>query len=164
MQSIPDAFALPLPQASPACHATAEAEFLRQVFPWDAGHQNEQDAIEGGAVVTPRPASLGRALRLWYQWLEFLPEFLADQGSLHPRHDAAQLCKFPVLLATLSAKHSNEGLAHGRSVPQRVTGHVILVRLTVKCTGAGPIAAMVAHRIWLINLFPRLGIPWRGTA
>lgn len=44
-QSLPDALGLPVPQATPACHATTEAHLLRQVFPWDAGVQYKQDAV-----------------------------------------------------------------------------------------------------------------------
>ena len=62
MQTIPDALGLPLPQSPPAGHATAVAELLRQVFPRDAGHQHEEDAVEGGAVVALRPPALGRRL------------------------------------------------------------------------------------------------------
>lgn len=101
MQPIPDAFALPLPQAPPASHATAEAKFLGKVFPRDAGEENKHDAVEDGTVVKPGPAPLGRGLASRYQRFEFLPELLADQGSFHACTDISVLSKFPVLLAAL---------------------------------------------------------------
>lgn len=104
MQTIPDAGSLPLPQAPPAGHATAEAELLRQVFRGDAGHQNEEDAVEGGTVVAPRSAALGRRLGRRQQWLKVLPKLLADQGSFHPLVDIAALRKFLVLLAALNPR------------------------------------------------------------
>lgn len=96
VQTIPDTLALPLSQAPPACHATAEAELLRQVFPWNAGHEDEEDAVEGGAVVALRAAALGRRLAPRHQRLKVLPELLADQGSFHPSNDTAAPGKFPV--------------------------------------------------------------------
>jgi len=102
MQAIPDAFALPLPQTPPAAHATAKAERLKKVFPWDAGKENEQDAVEGSTVMQPGPPTLGRGLASRHQRLEFLPEFLADQGFFHACTDISVLSKFPVLLAALS--------------------------------------------------------------
>jgi len=95
VQPTPDALDLPLPQAPPAGHATAEAQLLRQVFPSDAGHQDEEDAVERGAVVAPRPTSLGRRLGYRHQRLEVLPELLADQGSFHLLMDIIALHKVP---------------------------------------------------------------------
>lgn len=83
MQAIPDALTLPLPQTPPAAHATAKAERLRKVFPWDASEENKHDAVEDGAVIEPGTAALGRGHASRYQRFEFLPEFLADQGSFH---------------------------------------------------------------------------------
>jgi len=102
MQAIPDAFALPLPQAPPASHATAEAKFLGKVFPWDAGEDNEHDAVKGGTVIDAGTAALGRGLASRYQRFEFLPELLADQGSFHACTDISVLSKFPVLLGIMS--------------------------------------------------------------
>ena len=103
MQAIPNAFALPLPQAPPASHATAEAKFLGKVFPRDAGEENEHDAVEGGTVIDAGPAASGRGLASRYQRFKFLPELLADQGSFHACTDISVLSKFPVLLAALRA-------------------------------------------------------------
>jgi len=50
METIPHAGALPIPQAPPAGHATAAAQFLRQQFPGDAALQHEEDAGQGGAI------------------------------------------------------------------------------------------------------------------
>lgn len=64
-----------LPQVPPAGHATTEVELLRQVVPRDTSHQDEENAVEGGAVIALPPGVLGRRPRGWHQRLEFLPNF-----------------------------------------------------------------------------------------
>lgn len=46
VQTLPNAIGIPVTQAPPAGHITAVTQGLRQVFPWDACLQHEQNAIE----------------------------------------------------------------------------------------------------------------------
>ncbi len=45
VQALPDAAGLPVTQATPAGHAAAEAQFLRQVFPRNPSLHYKQDAV-----------------------------------------------------------------------------------------------------------------------
>ncbi len=51
MQPMPYTGRLPVSQTSPIRHATAEAQFLREVFPRDTGLQHIQDAVERSSVI-----------------------------------------------------------------------------------------------------------------
>lgn len=60
MQTIPDALRLPVPESSPAGHPAAKAQFFWQVFPRNAGGENEQNAIERGKIIDPWSPALYR--------------------------------------------------------------------------------------------------------
>ena len=55
VQSLSDTGLLPRLQATPTTHATAVAQFLRQVFPRDPCVQHEQDAVEHRSSSRGRP-------------------------------------------------------------------------------------------------------------
>lgn len=61
MQALPDVFFLPVAQAAPAGHAATEAQFLRQILPWDAGGEDKLGAIEDGLVIQTRTPVLAGA-------------------------------------------------------------------------------------------------------
>lgn len=51
---------LPVPESSPAGHPAAKAQFFWQVFPRNAGGENEQNAIERGKIIDPWSPALYR--------------------------------------------------------------------------------------------------------
>jgi hypothetical protein len=59
VQLVPDARLLPIPQATPACHAAAEADLLRNHRPGNAGSQHEQNASQRFAIAHRRSPPLG---------------------------------------------------------------------------------------------------------
>jgi hypothetical protein len=71
VQLLPDTSGVPVAQASPASHATTVSQGLREVFPWNACLQNEQDAVEGGFIAHCKLAStaFGRWHEGWDQGL-----------------------------------------------------------------------------------------------
>ncbi len=58
VHQVPDAFLLPIAQASPTRHARTAAQFLRQHLPRNPAAQDEQDASEAGAVRDARPSAI----------------------------------------------------------------------------------------------------------
>ena len=56
LEVLPDAGLVPVPRPTPAGHARAEAQFLRQSLPLDVGGQHERDALQSFAVVQPLAA------------------------------------------------------------------------------------------------------------
>ncbi len=79
---------LPVSQTSPTRHATAEAQFLREVFPRDAGLQHIQDAVERSSVIDRAPPSaLGRWGEFRNQRFQCHPKFIADFASCHIADD-----------------------------------------------------------------------------
>lgn len=63
VDAAPDARGLPVAQAVPAGHAATAAHLLRQVFPGDAGLEDEDDPGEDLAIVEERAPPLG-----WGGW------------------------------------------------------------------------------------------------
>ncbi|KHJ64063.1 hypothetical protein NCPPB3923_04895 [Burkholderia glumae] len=89
MQPMPYTGRLPVSQTSPTRHATAEAQFLREVFLRDAGLQHIQDAVERSSVVDRAPPSaLGRWGEFRNQRFQLHPQLVADFASCHPADDA----------------------------------------------------------------------------
>ena len=78
MKKVPDAGDLPVSQPSPAGHAAAVAQFLRQILPRDASAQDIDDAVEGLLIADTRPPSLGRALHWRNQGFDALPQRCGD--------------------------------------------------------------------------------------
>lgn len=60
MQAMPDAGGLPVAQPAPTGHAAAVAQIQGKFFPWDAGTQDIDDAVEGLLIADARPPSFGR--------------------------------------------------------------------------------------------------------
>ncbi len=88
MQSIPYAGSLPISQTSPARHAAAEAQLLRQVLPRDAGLQHIQDAVERSSVIDrASPSALGRGSELRNQRFQRHPQLIADFASCYAADD-----------------------------------------------------------------------------
>ncbi len=88
VQSMPYTGRLPISQTSPARHATAEAQLLREVFPRDAGLQHIQDAVERSSVIDRAPPSaLGRGCEFRNQRFQCHPQFIADFASCHAADD-----------------------------------------------------------------------------
>src|SRR4051812_1219811 len=83
-QFLPDPPALPVPQAAPAGDPGAAAHLQGEVFPGDAGLEDEDDAGQTRAVIdggTAAPAGLGLVSR--QEWLDRLPELVRNQGTRH---------------------------------------------------------------------------------
>lgn len=85
VQTLPNAIGIPVMQAPPARHTTAVTQGLRQVFPWDACLQHEQNSIERCFIAPGEPTcatfdgrSEGRD-----QGLQLSPQFLANGLSCH---------------------------------------------------------------------------------
>jgi len=74
MQTMPDAGGLPVAQPAPTGHAAAVAQFQGKVFPWDAGTQDIDDAVEGLLIADARPPSFGRGLDWRDQRFDALPQ------------------------------------------------------------------------------------------
>jgi len=83
VQALPYAAGLPVAEATPAGHAATEAQFLRQVLPWDAGLQYEQDAVQRCPVVHSGAATFGRGFHHRQQRLQCLPQLVIDLLSCH---------------------------------------------------------------------------------
>jgi hypothetical protein len=83
----PDTSELPLAEASPAGHVAAAAHFLGQVFPGEAGVEDEEDAGEALAVIDPfafgvvDAAWFGR----WQQRVNTFPQGIREQWLGHDR-------------------------------------------------------------------------------
>lgn len=79
VQPLPDARLLPVAQATPAGHARAEAELLRQPLPSDAGREHEQDSIQHSSIVDSSAARVLRApLHSGQERLDQPPELVVD--------------------------------------------------------------------------------------
>ncbi len=88
MKPMPYALRLPISQTSPARHATAETQFLRQVFPRNASLQHIQDAAERGSIIDRASSSaLGRGSELRNQRFQSHPQLVADFASCHAADD-----------------------------------------------------------------------------
>lgn len=72
----------PIPQAPPAGHARA-AHLSRQHLPADARPQDEDDAGQGSAVVTPRSATPRLGRFTWQKRLDRRPEIIREKGLAH---------------------------------------------------------------------------------
>lgn len=85
VQSVPDAAGIPVAQTSPASHATAVAQGLGKVLPWNASVQNNQDAIEGCLIAHAELAcaTLGGWCEGWNQGQQLSPQFFASGLSCH---------------------------------------------------------------------------------
>ena len=83
--TLPNAIGIQVTQAPPAGHTTAVTQGLRQVFPWDACLQHEQNAIERCFIAHGELAcatSDGRR-EGWDQGLQLSPQFFANGLSCH---------------------------------------------------------------------------------
>jgi hypothetical protein len=60
VDALPNAGSHPFVKATPACHATAAAEFARQVLPWYSSLENKQDSGQGRAIIDARAAAFRR--------------------------------------------------------------------------------------------------------
>jgi hypothetical protein len=58
VQQVPDAFVLPIAQASPTRHTRSAAQFLWQHPPRNAAAQHKEDAGETGAIRDARPSTV----------------------------------------------------------------------------------------------------------
>jgi hypothetical protein len=75
---IPDAGGLPVAQAIPTGHAAPAAHLLRQVFPRDAGLEDEDDPGEDVAIVQEGSSALGLGGMGWDQGLNQFPKFVRE--------------------------------------------------------------------------------------
>ena len=64
MDQLPDSCFLPVAQATPASHARAAAQFLRQHLPRNTAAQHEHDASETRSICQTRSPTLGVRLRV----------------------------------------------------------------------------------------------------
>jgi hypothetical protein len=83
-QLLPDATALPAPQAAPAGDPRAAAHLQGEIFPGQAGLEHEDNAGQAGAVIdggTTPLARLGLVSR--QKRLDRLPEFIREQWTRH---------------------------------------------------------------------------------
>jgi hypothetical protein len=79
VQPMPHARFVPLLKPSPARHAAAPAQRLRQFFPGDARSQHEHDAVECAFVVNAgTPAARTGGLGRWQQRADALPQLRTD--------------------------------------------------------------------------------------
>ena len=86
MEMLEEACLLPVAEASPAGHAGAEAELLRQSLPGDPGGEHEQDPVQHLAVVEPPATGIAVAPRAsWEQWRDQLPQLVVNQAWRHHR-------------------------------------------------------------------------------
>src|ERR1700716_1142800 len=86
LKSVPDAGLVPVTEPAPAGHPTPAAHLLGQVFPLNAGLQNEDDASEAGAVGDRRPPTLRTRGMEREQRLDQAPEFVRNKGRSHAGH------------------------------------------------------------------------------
>jgi hypothetical protein len=83
-QLLPDAPALPVPEAAPAGDPGATAHLQGEVFPGDAGLEDENDAGQARAVIDGGTAALaGLGLVSRQERLDRLPKFVRNQGARH---------------------------------------------------------------------------------
>ena len=74
----------PVTQPPPAGHARAIAKLLWELVPADPGREDEQDAVQAGAIVERQPARPAlAALPRWQQWLDPFPELIGDLEPIH---------------------------------------------------------------------------------
>src|SRR5262249_21129332 len=85
IEAEPDAGLLPGVQAAPAGHATAATHLHGEVFPGDAGLEDEEDAGQRLAVADPFAAGVAKAARLggWQQRFEEGPQCIRDERLGH---------------------------------------------------------------------------------
>lgn len=60
VDTLPNAGQHPFVKATSACHATAAAEFARQVFPRYSSLENKQDSTHGRTIIDARAATFRR--------------------------------------------------------------------------------------------------------
>jgi hypothetical protein len=60
VDTLPNAGQHPFVKATPACHATAAAEFARQVLPRYPSLKNKQNSSQGRAIIDARAAAFWR--------------------------------------------------------------------------------------------------------
>jgi hypothetical protein len=60
VDTLPDAGSHPFMKATPACHATAAAEFTRQILSRYTSLENKQYSSQGGAIIDTRAAAFRR--------------------------------------------------------------------------------------------------------
>src|SRR5262249_28580366 len=85
MEFSPDTAAVPVLQATPAGHAAAAAHFHGEVFPGDAGLEDEEDAGECLAVMDGLASGVAETARLrWREHrLDRVPQFVGEQRLGH---------------------------------------------------------------------------------
>lgn len=83
MEAVPDASVLPLAQPTPAGHAAAAAEVLRQILPRESSLEHEEDAGEGRAIGDAGTTPFGFGKFRWQQRCDDFPERVADQRFSH---------------------------------------------------------------------------------
>ena len=82
VQQVPDAFVLPIAQASPTGHPRSAAQFPWQHLPRNAAAQHEEDAGETDAIRDARPSTVRHS---WHSWHPRHPR--------HPRHPTYRLAR-----------------------------------------------------------------------
>jgi hypothetical protein len=60
VDTLPNSGTHPFVKATPACHATAAAEFARQVLPRYSSFENKKDSGQGCAIIDARATALRR--------------------------------------------------------------------------------------------------------
>ena len=85
VEARPDTGLVPVAKATPAGHAAATAHLGGQVFPADAGLEDEEDAGQCLAVLDPFTSRIAEASRLVWrnQGLQHVPEFIGNQWLGH---------------------------------------------------------------------------------
>ena len=102
MQTLPDTRFVPATQSTPAGHARATAHFLGQHLTGNTRAQDEQNALQGGAIGDERSATSWLGRRRWQQWLDNRPEFIGYDLISHTENLGRAEAAFKVLKGTLN--------------------------------------------------------------
>lgn len=84
MEALPDLGLLPVPQAAPAGATAPVAQLTWQVLPGDAGPQNEENAGQNRAIVTPPSTALRLVWALGEEGLNDRPQVVWEDLLRHP--------------------------------------------------------------------------------
>jgi hypothetical protein len=83
VDALPNAGPHPFVKATPACHATAAAEFARQILPWYSSLQNKQDSGQRRAIIDARAATFRRWATGWKMSCDKGPQVFGKKCSGH---------------------------------------------------------------------------------
>src|SRR5205823_13555895 len=83
LDSVPEASRLPIAQAVPTGHAATAAHLLRQVFPGEAGLEDEDDPGEDLAIIEEGASPFGMRGMRWEERLDPAPKVVWEEGLGH---------------------------------------------------------------------------------